>query len=224
MSKIILIISVHPDDETLGCGGTILKHAENGDKLYWLILTNINKVEVWGKERIIKRQTEIENVAYLYGFEKTFKLDFDTTELDKVSTGELIYKISEVINELKPEIIYVHNRSDVHSDHKISFEAVVSATKTFNNPFIKKILMYETLSETDFSPALQENSFAPNYFVDISSFIDKKNEIMKIYSSEIKEHPFPRSERNIRALATYRGAQCGVDSAEAFMILKEIWK
>ncbi len=84
--------------------------------------------------------------------------------------------------------------------------------------------MYETLSETDFSPALQENSFAPNYFVDISSFIDKKNEIMKIYSSEIKEHPFPRSERNIRALATYRGAQCGVDSAEAFMILKEIWK
>ncbi len=223
MSK-VLIISVHPDDETLGCGGTIFKHADNGDKLYWLILTNINKAEVWGKEKIIKRQIEIEKIADLYGFEKTYKLDYDTTELNKVHTGELISKISDVIKGIQPEIISLHNRSDVHSDHRISFDAIMSATKSFNNPFIKKILMYETISETDFSPALQENSFIPNYYVDISKYINKKIEIMKIYSSEIKEHPFPRSERNIRALATYRGAQCNSEYAEAFMLLKGIWK
>lgn len=84
--------------------------------------------------------------------------------------------------------------------------------------------MYETISETDFAPALQENAFVPNYFVDISPYIDEKIKIMEIFSSELKPHPFPRSEQNIRALATYRGAQCGVGYAESFMILKDIWK
>jgi len=84
--------------------------------------------------------------------------------------------------------------------------------------------MYETISETELVPALQENAFVPNYFVNISSYIDKKIEIMKIFESELGEHPFPKSEKNIKALATFRGAQSGVEYAEAFMILKEIWK
>ena len=100
----------------------------------------------------------------------------------------------------------------------------MSATKTFNNPFLTKVLMYETISETEFAPPLQENAFMPNYFVNISEFIEKKIEIMKIFESELREHPFPRSEKNIRALATIRGAQCGVEYAESFMILKDIWK
>lgn len=220
----ILIISVHPDDETLGCGGTILKHIKNIDNVFWLILTNINDEKIWGKERIEQRQLEIEKVTSLFGFKKIIKLNYDTTKLDQLPLDELTKEISHVIKEVKPEVIYLHNRSDVHSDHRISFDAIISATKSFNHPYIKKILMYETISETEFAPALQENVFIPNYFVDISEFIDKKIEIMRIYKSELKEHPFPRSERNIRALATFRGAQCGVDSAEAFMILKEIWK
>ncbi|MHA1384775.1 MAG: PIG-L deacetylase family protein [Candidatus Helarchaeota archaeon] len=84
--------------------------------------------------------------------------------------------------------------------------------------------MYETISETELVPALQENAFVPNYFVNISSYIDKKIEIMKIFESELGEHPFPRSEKNIKALATFRGAQSGVEYAETFMILKDIWK
>lgn len=220
----VLIISVHPDDETLGCGGTLLKHVEKNDEVFWLILTNINDEKIWGKERIEQRQIEIEKVASLFGFKKTIKLNFDTTKLDQLPLDKLTEKISNVIKEIKPEIIYLHNRSDVHTDHKISFGAIISATKSFNHLYLKKVLMYETISETEFSPALQENAFMPNYFVDVSELIDKKIEIMRIYQSELKEHPFPRSERNIRALATFRGAQCGVDSAEAFMILKEIWK
>lgn len=220
----VLIIAVHPDDETLGCGGTILKHKEFGDDVHWLILTNINDEEVWGLERIKQRQKEIELVGEKYGFLETIKLDYDTTKLDELLLGVLIQKISEVIKKIKPEIIYLHNRSDVHTDHRISFDAIISASKSFNNPFIKKILMYETISETDFAPALNENAFIPNYFVDISKFIEKKIEIINIYSSELKEHPFPRSEKNIIALATYRGAQCNSEYAEAFMILKDIWK
>lgn len=220
----VLIISVHPDDETLGCGGTILKHRDIGNNVYWLILTNINDEKVWGKERIEKRQNEISLVESMYGFTKTIRLDYDTTKLDQLPLGELTEKISKVIKDIQPEIIYLHNRSDVHSDHKVSFQAIISSTKSFNNPFIRKILMFETISETDFAPAVQENAFIPNYFVDITKYIEKKIEIMKVYSSEIKEHPFPRNEKNIRALATMRGSQCNSNYAEAFMLLKEIWQ
>lgn len=220
----VLIIAVHPDDETLGCSGTILKHRDNGDENHWLILTNINNEKVWGLERIIQRQKEIMFVSEKYDFASTTKLDYDTTKLDKIPLSELTQKISEVIKKIMPDVIYLHNRSDVHSDHRVSFDAIISATKSFNNPFIKKILMYETISETDFAPALQENAFIPNYYIDISKYINEKIDIMRVFSSELKEHPFPRSEKNIRALATYRGAQCNSEYAEAFMLLKEIWK
>ena len=84
--------------------------------------------------------------------------------------------------------------------------------------------MYETISETDFAPPLPENAFMPNYYVDITPFLEKKIEIMKIFASELGEHPFPRSIRNIKALAINRGSQSGVEYAESFMIIKEIWK
>jgi hypothetical protein len=100
----------------------------------------------------------------------------------------------------------------------------MACTKSFRYPFIKRVLMYECLSETEFAPALPEKAFIPNYFVDISDFIDKKLEIMEIYESEIDEHPFPRSLNNIKALAHFRGASVGVNYAEAFQLLKFIDK
>ena len=134
----------------------------------------------------------------------------------------LVSKISSVINKIKPNIIYLPFKGDVHSDHKYIFDAAYSCTKVFRHPFIKKIYMMETLSETEFSLSTKEDSFVPNVFVDISEFMDKKIELMNIYESEMGEHPFPRSERNIRALGTLRGATCGCDYAESFVLLKEI--
>ena len=219
----IVIISVHPDDETLGCGGTILKHQNNGDEIYWLIITNVKNSEVWSKEYIANRQSEIKSVAEKYNFQDVIKLNYDTTQLDQIPISDMVSKLSHIFTKYYPDIIYINNRSDIHTDHKIAFKAITSATKSFNQPSIKKLLMYETISETDFAPSLPENAFSPNYFVDISEFLEKKIEIMKIYHSEMRDHPFPRSDKNIRALATYRGAQCGVEAAEAFMIIKEIW-
>jgi LmbE family N-acetylglucosaminyl deacetylase len=131
-------------------------------------------------------------------------------------------KISKIINDLKPNIVYLPFKSDVHSDHRTIFEAVYSCTKSFRYPFIKKIYMMETLSETEFAPSTKESNFIPNVFVDISAYIDKKIEIMRIYESELGNHPFPRNERNIKALATFRGATAGCDYAESFMLLREI--
>ena len=218
----ILVISSHPDDETLGCGGTILKHKDIGDKIYWLIVTNIDVKDGWDKDIVKERQKEIKRVAEMYGFEKIFKLDYPATKLDVIPIQKIIESISKVIFEIKPEIIYLPNRSDVHTDHQITFKTAYSCTKNFRYPFIRKILMYETLSETEFAPALPENTFIPNVFVDITKYFEKKLEIFKIYKSEVMEEPLPRSLGSIKALTKYRGSQIGVEYAEGFMLVREI--
>jgi len=218
MSNKVLIVAVHPDDETLGCGGTLLKHKAQGDEIHWLICTDIDKTHSYYNIR----QKEIERVSKEYKFDGVYNLQLQTMQVDEYSMSELIGKISTIINKVKPNIIYLPFKGDVHSDHRKIFEAAYSCTKSFRYPFIKKIYMIETLSETEFAPSTKEDSFVPNVFVDISQYMNKKIEIMKIFESEIAEHPFPRSERNIRALSTLRGATAGCEYAESFVLLKEI--
>lgn len=220
MSKTVLMVSAHPDDETLGAGGTLLRHSKQGDKIIWLIVTNIFKHQGFSKQRISERQEEIEQVAERFSVQETVKLDYPTGNLSSDNLGSLISDISEIVRDHKPEVIYTMNRSDAHSDHRIIFDAVMACTKSFRYPFIREVLMYECISETEFAPALPEKQFQPNCYVDISDELEEKIEIMNIYESEMGNHPFPRSEQNIKALATYRGATAGVEYAEAFQIIK----
>ena len=222
MTNKVLAIAVHPDDETLGCGGALLKHKANGDEIHWLIATDIKESEGFEKTTVEKREDEINKVKELFGFSSVNRLGLSTTKIDEYGMSDLISKISSIVYKVKPNIIYLPFKGDVHSDHKYIFDAAYSCTKTFRYPFIKKIYMMETLSETEFAPSTKEDSFVPNVFIDISNYMDKKIEIMKVYESEIGEHPFPRSERNIWALGTLRGATCGCDYAESFVLLKEI--
>ncbi len=222
MSNKILVVAPHPDDETLGCGGTLLKHKKNGDQIYWMIVTNIHNGDVWTKEKVQARQEEIDQVSQMYGFEKTFKLDFPTTMLDTIPMADLISAISKVIQDVEPVSVYIPNKSDIHTDHQIAFKAIMSCTKSFRYSFIKRMFMYECLSETEFSPALPADIFVPNVFVDITKFLEEKIKIMKLYQDEMGTFPFPRSEENIRALARYRGAAVVVEAAEAFVLLKEV--
>jgi N-acetylglucosamine malate deacetylase 1 len=218
MKNKVLTIAVHPDDETLGCGGTLLKHKANNDEIHWLICTTIDKSHGYYETR----EKEIKKVSNMYDFDSVHNLRLKTMQVDEYSMSELVGKISKVINEVKPNIIYLPFKGDVHSDHRKIFEASYSCTKSFRYPFIKKIYMIETLSETEFAPSTKEDSFIPNSFIDISEYMDKKIEIMKIFESEIAEHPFPRSERNLRSLGTLRGASSGCEYAESFVLLKEI--
>ena len=220
----ILIVAAHPDDETLGVGGTILRHKKNRDKIYWLIITNISESQGFSSERVLSRQKEIEIVSNLYNFNEVIKFDIPTMSLTDSNLLDLISKISKLFERIEPEIIYIMNRSDAHSDHRITFQSIMACTKSFRYPYIKKVLMYECLSETEFSPTLPENVFQPNFFIDISQFFEKKIEIMSVFQSELAEHPFPRSIKNIEALATYRGAYAGVKYAEAFQLIKLIEK
>ena len=218
MKNKVLVVAVHPDDDTLGCGGTLLKHKNSGDNIHWLICSKLS--EKHGSYK--KRELEIKKVSKHFNFKSVDVLPFETTKLDQYGMNEIVEKISKILKKIRPNIIYLPFKSDVHSDHKIIFEASYSCTKSFRSPYIKKIYMMETLSETEFSPSIKKEVFIPNTYVDITKFIDKKVKIMSLYKSEIKKHPFPRSKKNIKALANFRGATSGFKFAESFMLLKEI--
>ena len=222
--KKVIVISAHPDDETLGVGGTILRHVAKGDEVYWLIITNIFENQGFSKSRVESRQKEIDLVSKSFGFKEVINLNYPTMSLSSSSLIKLVPEISKVFSEIQPNTIYCLNRSDAHSDHRIIFDDVMACTKSFRYPYIKQVLLYECISETEFAPALHEKTFIPNYFTDITDFIEKKLQIMRIYESEMGEHPFPRSEENIKALATFRGAIAGVRFAESFQLIKYIEK
>lgn len=212
MENRLLVISVHPDDETLGVGGTILKNIEKGSEVYWLNITDGNT----------DQRMAIPLISNAYKFKETINLKLPELILDDLSYNDIIPNLSNAINEIEPSTIFIPNRSDIHSDHRKAFKAIMSCTKSFRYPFIKKILMYETISETDFSPALVENVFIPNCFVDITHYMAMKKKILKIYKSEIMKSPYTRSIGSIEALARYRGSRIGVQYAEGFMLLLEI--
>ena len=218
MSKNIVVVATHPDDETLGCGGTLLKHKENGDNIYWIIVTSLKS----NHKLYEKREKEIEVVQNLYGFDEVYRCGFDTTYLDAYDRVEIVSKFSNLFSKLQPHTVYLPFCNDTHSDHRIVFECAYSCTKSFRYPSIKRVLMMETLSETEFSPALTSQTFVPNFYIDISDYIDRKITIIKTYESEIKDHPFPRSIEAIKAQAILRGSRVGVKYAESFMLLKAI--
>lgn len=214
----ILVISPHPDDETLGAGGTLLKYNKLGHKIYWLNLTNMKEEFGFKAEEIAKRRKEIEKVMCAYRFAGFFDLGLKPAGLDTYEKKFLTEKIAEAIDRVKPYTLIIPNKTDVHSDHRIAFEAAYSSAKVFRRPFIKEILAMEIPSQTTFSFDCCGSS--PTHLVDISDYFEKKMRIMSIYASELKKHPFPRSRRAIEALATLRGVQAGCRHAEAFCVLR----
>lgn len=218
----VLVIAPHPDDETLGCGGTLLKHKQQKTECHWLIVTSAYERQGYTSDWISARGEEINRISEIYGFSSVTKLECPTAELDTLPKKDLVSKISSVVMSLKPELIYLPFWGDIHSDHGIVFDAAAACTKSFRFPFVRAVRVYETLSETEFALKNTAGTFVPNYFVDISDFLEEKLEIMSNYASEVMAHNGPRSLNSIRALATYRGGSIGSAAAEAFITLREI--
>ena len=216
----VLVIAPHPDDETLGCGGTLLRHKEKGDEIFWLIITDMKPEDGWKKELINERKKEIVKISKFYKFSNYLNLSLPSTKIDCIPNGEIVRKISNFYSKIEPQILYVPFAFDVHTDHQIISKAIQSTLKWFRHPYINQVFMYETLSETDFNYSTQEN-FKPNTYVDISKYIERKVEAMNIYKSEINDFPFPRSVKAINALAQLRGSQSGFEYAESFVKIFE---
>tara|TARA_B100000787_G_scaffold170069_1_gene163808 strand:- start:6587 stop:7258 length:672 start_codon:yes stop_codon:yes gene_type:complete len=215
-----IVIAPHPDDETLGVGGTLLRRKAEGVSLAWIIVTNISIESGWSAEKVKQRADEIERITQLYEFDEVYCLNFETTQLDTIPMSDLVSAMSDAFKEFQPEEVFVPHPADVHTDHRVVFDAVSACTKWFRYPSVKRVLAYETLSETDFSLGTYQ-AFRPNVFVDIEHFFSEKLQAMDIYASEVGEFPFPRSHEAIRALATLRGAASGFKAAEAFELLRE---
>ena len=222
MSENVLVVAVHPDDETLGCGGTLLRHSAAGDHVHWLLVTALREADGWPAERLRERRKTVAAVAAAYGMAGVHDLGFPAMGLDRVPVGELVAAIGGVVNAVQPRTVYLPFRGDVHSDHRVAFAAAHSCTKSFRYPSVARVLMMETLSETDFAPALPDMAFIPNFFVDITATLAAKLKMLGLYAGEMGTHPFPRNERAVEALAVTRGVAAGCEYAEAFMLLKEI--
>lgn len=219
-----LVVAPHPDDELLGCGGLLLKRGEQGAEIGWLIITAISETNGWPKEAEATRNQEIETVRTGLGIasENVFQFGFAPAGLDDVRRSDLVSRIAEVVGQFKPTEVLLPFPGDTHSDHLHAFEAAQACVKSFRSPSIRRVLCYETLSETNFGINPIQNAFRPNLFVDITPHLDRKVELLSTYVSEIADVPFPRSLSAIRALALLRGSQAGVEAAEAFVTLKEI--
>ena len=221
-SKTVLCIAPHPDDETLGCGGSLLRHIAQGDAVHWLIISGITEALGFSAARVASRDQEIHEVARAYGFERVHRAELPTTRLDTLPKSEIVGAIAAVVAAAQPHTLYVPYRNDVHSDHAAVFDAAVSCGKSFRYPCVRQIYAYETLSETEFGLRPDDAGFRPNLFVDIAPWVETKIKIMQMYAGEMGDFPFPRSAECMRAQAMLRGSQAGVMAAEAFMILKEI--
>lgn len=218
----ILCVAVHPDDETLGCGGLLLRNKAEGGSIHWLLLTALPGDREETAPVAAAQQRCIDDVGAMYGFDSVHQCRFPSAALDRLPASDLVQAMGAVVREVRPDTIVLPFMHDVHGDHRCAFEAGYSCTKQFRYPSVRRVLMMETPSETDFAPAVPERRFSPNFFVDISVHFARKMEILARYGQELGEHPFPRSLRGVEALATVRGAACGRQYAEGFMLLKEI--
>lgn len=215
-----IIIAPHPDDEVLGVGGTLLRRKAEGSRIAWLIVTAISVELGWDAEKVHQRNNEIKQITRLFGFDEVFTLNLPAAQLDCIPISDLVNEISAVFKLFQPEEVFLPHPSDVHTDHRIVFDAAASCSKWFRHPSVRRVLAYETLSESDFGLGTNQG-FSPNVFVNIEPFLTEKLRAMDIYQSEVGEFPFPRSREAIQALATLRGAASGFKAAEAFELLRE---
>lgn len=229
MKKKILVVAAHPDDEIIGCGGTIFKHAKNGDIINTVILGEgiqsrfeknlINKNIKLQKERLYKCSNTANKII---GVKKVFFEKLSDNRLDSLDLLEVIKILEKYINKFKPEIIYTHSNKDLNIDHRIVFEAVLTASRPKILQTVKKILSFEIPSSTDWTFGTINSSFNPNYFVNIDKEIKQKVRSLKIYKSEMYNYPNSRSIENCKNISKVRGAAVGFKNAEAFELIRHL--
>ena len=218
----VLAVSAHADDETLGCGGTLLKHRAVRDEIHWLLVT-APQSPMFDDAFIARREAQIEAVSAAFGMASVNVVGLPATGLDAMPLGEVIAPVREAIVAAAPERIYVVHRGDVHSDHRVVFDAVWSAVKPFNTAQAIDIYAYETMSSTNMAAPYAGAPFVPTAYCDVSAHFDRKLAILRLFDTELQPPPHPRSLEAVEAAARYRGSVIGVSHAEAFMVVRETW-
>ena len=225
--KSVLVVAAHPDDEVLGCGGTIAKHARSGDKVHILIVAE-GSTSRQVKRDVKKSEEDLRtlqlcafNAAQELGAEKPYFSNFPDNRLDSVNLLDIIKPIEGIVEDVQPHSVYVHHGGDLNVDHEIVHRAVLTACRPLPGFCVKNIFTYETVSSTEWGVETQA-PFRPTRFINIGDTFQNKLNALKAYESEMRPYPHARSIENIKCLAKTRGASVGIEYAEAFAVIREI--
>ncbi len=212
----ILIIAAHPDDEILGCGGTIIKLKKDFN-IKVLFMTDGVSARGKKSKEIIERKESCKKLFKKLGISEPTFFDFPDNQMDSVPLLHIVKKIEHILKKIKPITIFTHYAECLNIDHQITCKSVLTACRPLKNNTVKKILSFEVLSSTEWSK-FKNKGFEPNYFIDISKQMKKKISSMKHYRRELRKYPHSRSIKAIEALARFRGVSCGVKYAEGFYL------
>ncbi|MEM9116386.1 MAG: PIG-L deacetylase family protein [Cyanobacteria bacterium P01_F01_bin.56] len=220
----ILVVAAHPDDEVLGCGGTIAKHSQQGDIVNILILaegatsraTSRNPGQ-WQSELSALAIAAKEASRFL-GAKAVDLHNFPDNRMDSCDLLDIVKVIEAAIQKLQPAVVYTHHSGDVNIDHRRIHDAVIAACRPQPHHPVKTLLFFEVPSSTEWQPPDSAPAFAPNWFVDISTTLADKVDALTVYESELRSWPHPRSIEAVKHLAHWRGATIGVSAAEAFIV------
>lgn len=220
--KKILVFAPHPDDEILGVGGTIAKNIADGNEVYVCIVTK-GQPPLFKDENLNQlNQEDAKKCHKFLAIKKTFFLDFPAADLESVKRFTLNGRILDVVKEVQPDEVYIPHIGDMQKDHQIVVDACMVALRPKYFPQVKRILAYETLSETEWNLPNVTNAFIPNVFVDITETLEVKKKALTYFSLQVSPYPDSRSLGAVEALARYRGALMHWEAAEAFMLIREL--
>lgn len=223
----ILVVAAHPDDEVLGCGGTIAKLAANGDSVHILILgegvtSRYSKPEEASKEELDALHKQAEAVGASLGAKEVSLAKLPDNRFDTVPLLDIIKVIEEHIDRIKPEVVYTQHGGDLNVDHQCTFRAVMTAARPMEGSPVKRLLAYRVASSTEWAFDQFEPTFRPTVFSDITDTLKKKVTAMEMYEGEARAFPHPRSPEALRAEAEYLGSVSGLKAAEVFSVIYHV--
>ena len=222
----VLVVAAHPDDEVLGCGGTIVRHTRSGDHVGVLILgTGALSRNGVGNGAVETLRNQAEEAGAILGAREIRVLDLPDNRFDSVALLDIVKHVEAVVENLRPEVVYTHYSADLNIDHRKTLQAVVTACRPQPGHCVRRLLSFEVPSATEWQAGADGGAaFGPNVFTDISDTIDLKLRALSVYGGELRDFPHPRSLRAVKALAEWRGATAGFEAAEAFVLVRELVK
>jgi N-acetylglucosamine malate deacetylase 1 len=222
----VLVVAAHPDDEVLGCGGTIAKLSKQGVDVHVIFLAD----GVYSRKRekdsiqneLIRRRLAAEQACSTLGVNTVLFGEFPDNKLDTIALLDVVRVVEENIIKIKPDTVFTHHGGDLNIDHRLTHDAVLTACRPQSDNTVKILLFFEVPSSTEWQSPSSPPFFTPNWFIDISHELKMKTEALKIYNEELRKWPHPRSTEGVESLARWRGATICVEAAEAFMLGRKL--